>query len=492
MIMELETSQGAYNGRMSRDAHYIRVSTGLQALLGDSPDVQRARLASFSEATGGKVSGVYVEAGRSAGSTKRPEYRKMLEAARSGQVDRVIVTKLDRICRNLRDLLDLVDDLKAMGVGLVILDMNVDTTTASGALFLRIVAAIAEWERQITSERVTEVAQSRANEGKWNGGRNPYGYQKTWESETVGANGRIKRHGIKLVPHPEEAPIVREIFARALKGEGTVSIAQDLNERKVPGYNGAVWWAMTIDRILKNPAYCGDLVWGKKGKAELTVTKDAHEAIIERSLWEAVQRAPKVRQIKSKRNLFAGVAWCECGYGLSCNTAAGLAYYRCRARSHAGPSACSGSHIREDVLIEAVKRWTHTASVQAEEMVDVRPQVMSLREQDEALTRRLVAMVHLLTSGKVSEDAYAIAVREVEEEQAQVRMRLAALEGVMDASLIRQVDAASFPEMVRLLGLLIGDKGIPTEDRRAALLSVVKRITVGVDKSITIEALPIS
>ena len=157
-------------------AIYIRVSTHWQ-IDKDSLKVQRRELTAYVEMLLGITDYVIFEdPGYSAKNTDRPDYQAMMDRIRTGEFTHLVVWKIDRISRNLLDFASMYDELKRLGVTFVSKNEQFDTSSAIGEAMLKIILVFAELERQMTSERVTAVMLSRANNGQWNGGRVPYGY----------------------------------------------------------------------------------------------------------------------------------------------------------------------------------------------------------------------------------------------------------------------------------------------------------------------------
>ena len=163
-------------------AIYIRVSTHWQ-IDKDSLKVQRRELTAYVEMLLGITDYVIFEdPGYSAKNTDRPDYQAMMDRIRTGEFTHLVVWKIDRISRNLLDFASMYDELKKLGVTFVSKNEQFDTSSAIGEAMLKIILVFAELERQMTSERVTAVMLSRANNGQWNGGRVPYGY--SWDKDS--------------------------------------------------------------------------------------------------------------------------------------------------------------------------------------------------------------------------------------------------------------------------------------------------------------------
>jgi len=302
-------------------ALYIRVSTEEQVQEGLSLEVQRERLTAFAASLGWPVHRIYQDAGVSGGTLHRPALQQLLSDIEAGRVRGVLVTKLDRISRRLRDLLWLYEDVFIpRDVSLFSLAESIDTSTAAGRLFFQIIGSFAEFERERFKERLIPGMRKSAEHGHWQGGPGPFGY--TYDAEA--------RH---LVPHPHQAGVIRQIFQWYENGWSANRIARALQERKEEAQRGGRWVASQILRILSNRAHCGDLVWGRRtiqhgpsGRPRIVWAPQAavieraqtHEPIISREQWERVRHLRKERsrggrKVASPYPLTGILVCAECG-----------------------------------------------------------------------------------------------------------------------------------------------------------------------------------
>ncbi len=204
---------------------YIRVSTSEQAARGDSLDAQRKQVQGWALVKGWEVAEVFVEAGVS-GSTPladRPEGKRLLEAA--GKGDAIITPKLDRMFRSASDALATLEELKAEGVALHMIDLGGDVCgNGISKLVFTILSAVAENERERIRERIRDVKRHRASQGAYNGGSVPFGF---------------KVDGKHLVPVPEEQAVLSRMVELRSSGVGFRQIARDVGKQP-----------MTVKRIL--------------------------------------------------------------------------------------------------------------------------------------------------------------------------------------------------------------------------------------------------
>ncbi len=220
----------------TRTVAYIRVSTEKQADRGVSLEAQRAKVAAYAELYDLEVVEVVVDAGVSAKSLDRPGLSRALEMLRKREAEALLVVKLDRLTRSVRDLGELVEKYFANGrSALLSVGEQVDTRTAAGRMILNIMATISQWERETIGERTSAAMQHKAACGEYIGGEAPYGFQVL--------EGR-------LVELEAEQSVIRA--ARALRGAGLSlrAIAAELDGQGLRARTGKSFAATQISRMV--------------------------------------------------------------------------------------------------------------------------------------------------------------------------------------------------------------------------------------------------
>lgn len=219
---------------MKKAIGYIRVSTDRQAQEGVSLDAQRARIEQWCQQNGYHLQEVFVDAGLSGKSmAKRPALLKCLKEARRGMA--LVVYSLSRLARSTKDTLAISEQLTQAGADLVSLSEKLDTTTAAGKLMFQMLAILAEFERNVTSERTKgALAHMKANLNKY--ATVPFGF-----SEKSG----------KLTPLESECLIVSEAIAKREAGFSYAQIAKWLNDGGVTGKKGGQWHPSTVRYMIK-------------------------------------------------------------------------------------------------------------------------------------------------------------------------------------------------------------------------------------------------
>mgnify|MGYP002624550982 FL=1 len=161
-----------------RAALYIRVSTDEQAREGFSIDAQKRKLLAYAESQDWDVVSVLVDDGYSTKDLNRPAMQELLQKVRNEEIDVVLVFKLDRLTRSVRDLYALLDEFSRHDVGFRSAQEQFDTTTTMGRAMLGILGIFAQWERETIAERVRFGMEQKVREGKKPGGKYPFGYDR--------------------------------------------------------------------------------------------------------------------------------------------------------------------------------------------------------------------------------------------------------------------------------------------------------------------------
>lgn len=278
----------------SRVAIYVRVSTLYQADK-DSLPMQRQDLLAYAKLMLGTDDCVIFEdAGYSGKNTDRPKFQEMMSQIRAGGFTHLLVWKIDRISRNLLDFAAMYNELKDLGVVFVSKNEQFDTSTAMGEAMLKIILVFAELERNMTSERVTATMISRANNGLWNGGRIPYGYDYDYDTHD-------------FTPNETEAPIIQLIHDLYEKERSLVRESRILNSKGYRTRAGNEWSPVSLHIILHNIFYCGDYRYNVlkegdrqkvKDESEWITVEDHHPPIISR---EQKQRIVSLLDLRSKQ-----------------------------------------------------------------------------------------------------------------------------------------------------------------------------------------------
>lgn len=478
---------------MGRVLGYRRVSTQEQAQEGFSLAAQMERIEAFSRSQSWVLHEMYTDDGYSAKDMDRPALQRLLMDMQP--TDIVVVYRLDRLTRSVMDLHALLRIFDERKVAFRSVTEVYDTTTAMGRLFITLVAAMAQWERENLAERVQMGMREAVRQGKWMGGPRPYGY--------LPVDGQ-------LIPHPEEAPIYREIVRRYLAGAGARGVSLWLEEQGLKPQRGKLWRHKQVMYLLRNPVYRGDTVYGKhkwRGKTLVpgeTITVPAtHEPLISPEEWDELQRVLNQRTTLPPRTAgspypLSGLARCsKCGRTMRftrahkstttkkhtyhqyyCN---GITHKECDTKRHYGPTL---EHTVLNELVRLVDR------AEMEEVVSHRlatqTNVGPKREQVEADIHRLRSELKRLDEdyrkGELTGKTHARMAAPLEEELDKLQ---ATLESVPPCPATTIMDVDSLIDSVSSI-IGVWDKATG-EQKRELLRSVFDVIWVNPDGSVRME-----
>lgn len=364
-----------------RVAIYARVSTEEQAEHGYSIDAQLETLRGYCKLYNRVVAGEYVDRGVSGKSLKgRYELQRLLQDAKEGKLDEVIVWKFNRMARKNIDLLQIVDLLEKNNVAFQSFTEKFDTSTSMGKFALQMMGAVGELERNTIVDNVKMGHRQRARTGKHNG-KVPLGYR----SIKVDERGRETR----IVVIEDEAVLVRNIFEQYAAGHGLKAIANDLNHRGHKTKTGKHFSSCAIRDILDNPMFVGKIRYNRyenwaerrrKGKtSEIILVEGHHPAIISEELWEKVQLLRQKKSVMPKKRfegeyLLTGLIRCpECGAAMTASRTVNRAkdgtkivrmYYSCGRFRSQGSSVCHANSVRKDEAEKAVTERIRQAVTQ--------------------------------------------------------------------------------------------------------------------------------
>lgn len=215
---------------------YIRVSTEKQADTGISLAAQRAKIEAYAIAMDLDLVAIVEDPGASAKTLDRPGLRSALAMLTSGKAEALLVVKLDRLTRSVRDLGELVERFFATRFSLLSMSDAIDTRTAAGRLVLNVLTSVAQWEREATGERTRDALRHKANNGEFCGGNAPYGY-------AVDVDG-------KLVPNEAEQAVLRVVTELKASGLSLRGIATELARAGLAPRSGKAWQPQQIKRMV--------------------------------------------------------------------------------------------------------------------------------------------------------------------------------------------------------------------------------------------------
>jgi len=290
----------------------------------------------------------YEDGGFSGGTLERPALKRLRADIAGGKIDCVVVYRGDRISRNIREFLDLMEEFDGHDVSFVSVSEQFDTSTPAGRMQRNMLLTFAEYERELIAERTRHKVHAARRRGRFTGGLLSLGYDRHPD-------------GGRLVVNEAEAKRVRRIFRLFLRRGSIIETVQDLNRRgwslkrwktkEGRDYGGGAFDQHSLRRLLTNALYVG------KVRFEGQLHAGAHEAIVDQSTWDRVQhvltdgaRGPRGRRTRSNA-LLAGLlrcASCDCAMTPTYSQKRGLRYryYVCLQAHRRGHATCPSPTVK--------------------------------------------------------------------------------------------------------------------------------------------------
>ena len=445
-----------------------------------SIDNQRTILRKYAEDKGFEIHDEYIDDGVSGTTFDRPEVQRLLDDAKTGVINTIIVKDLSRFGRNYIEVGQYVDYVfPAFGIRFIAIQDNVDTENRdSGAMeMMPIMNVFNEWHAANTSKKIRAVKRANAKEGIYTAKKASYGYKM----------GTDKKRA--PVIDEEAAPIVRRIFEMYASGISPMKIAEVLNKEGIPSpavyaYSQTgqkpkpnavgIWTAVTIREMLNKIIYIGhmpQLRWTsysyknhkrfRKDEKEWTVVYNTHEPIISQELWDRVQERQKSvatgRQTKiGFTHPLSGFLICaDCGNKMklcttvSRNTGKRFYHFNCGFHLRYGKSYCFSHYIAasilEEIVLEDVREMArrivldeeaireeyirHNAELADKTIRSAKKELQVKRKRAEEITRLIQVAYEDRVKGKMPEDICLGFIQKYSEEQKKLETEIAELEG---------------------------------------------------------------
>jgi site-specific DNA recombinase len=410
---------------------WIRVSTEDQ-VKGESPEHHEKRARYYAESKEWNIKEVYrLEAVSGKSVMEHPETKRMLTDVKSGKITGLIFSKLARLARNTKELLDFSEIFRACNADLISLQESIDTSTPAGRLFYTMIAAMAQWEREEIAERVAASVPIRARLGKPLGGQAVYGYK--WEDK-------------KLVVDTKEAPVRKLLYELFLEHKRKRTVARLLNKAGYRTRNGSPFSYQTVGRLIQDPTAKGlrranygmrkNGRWAFKPESEWIFT-DA-PAIVSAELWDECNRILNEQREHNKRptrkavHLFGGLVICSCGGKMYVpSNSPKYICQKCRNKIGADDLESIYHEQLKNFLFsdEEIKTYFSKANSTLSEKEEL---LKTLLEEEKKVRTEMENVLRLYHDGKLTETGFGEYHQPLEEQLKQIRLQLPELQAEID------------------------------------------------------------
>lgn len=303
-----------------------------------------------------KLVDIYADEGITGTSAeKRGDFQRMLEDCRKGKIDKILVKSISRFARNTKECLEIIRELKAMGISVFFEEHNIDTKMVASEMLTSILASCAQQESESISQNMRWSVQKRMERGEFNTCRAAIGF-------------RLSEDGLQI--QQEEAAVIRSIFEDYLQGSNSREIAAKLNADHILG---RTWRREMVDYILTNERYAGNALLQKKyrtdtlprmkkpnrGERPMYYVENSNPAIVDREVFDKAAELRKSRKretLPTQERIFAKKLYCGCcGSSMRSKETNGIWYWVCRNHEESA-SACTMKPIPEKQIMTAFMR----------------------------------------------------------------------------------------------------------------------------------------
>jgi len=456
---------------------WIRVSTELQ-VKEESPEHHEQRARYYTDAKDWQVMEVYkLDAVSGKSVIGHPEAKRMLADIRSGHITGLVFSKLARLARSTKELLEFAEIFRHENADLISLSENIDTSSPAGRLFFTIISAMAEWEREEIAARVAASVPIRAKMGKPLGGSAPFGYK--W----VGKDFLIDER---------EAPIRKLMYELFLKLQRKQTVAMELNRLGYRTRNGSKFNATTIDRLLRDSTAKGarranytkspgkNKNWQMKPESEWIYLPC--EAVVSEQLWKEVN---DMMDEQSKRRapvgpkaayLLSGFVHCECGRKM---------YVYQGAQVYACPKCKIRIPVSDLDEIYQVYLKDYLGSINHQEyreqsdkqLQDCKALLESTAKERQKLAKKMNDLLNLRLGNELSKESFAAEYKPLEERVAQLDAQLPQLEAEID---VRTIQVLSGETVISDAKSLLDEwQTMDIDQKRAIVETITTNVEVG-------------
>ncbi len=458
---------------------WIRVSTEDQAR-GESPEHHEQRARYYAESRDWEVKVVYhLEAVSGKSVMEHPETKKMLHDIKHGRISGIIFSKLARLARNTKELLDFADIFRGCNADLISLQEAIDTSSPAGRLFYTMIAAMAQWEREEIASRVAASVPVRAKLGKPLGGQGSFGYRWT---------------GKELIVDEKEAPIRKQIYELFLKHKRKGAVAKTLNELGYRTRNGSQFTDTTIGRLLRDPMAKGERRsnytkslgdkknWELKPESEWVIMPCPQ--IVSAELWDECNRIldeqekTNKRPVKRAAYLFTGFIFCHCGAKMYVPSASKK--YRCFTCGNNSIGIDDAefvyySHLQKFLLTdnhigEFLEKTSSNIQKKEDELNNLTAEAKGVREERNNI-------VSLFNKKQIPEDGFKDYYDPLDTQLKQLEAAMPELQGELDYLKIEQLNGNHLLHEAK--DLYKKWPVMDDENKRVVVEQITKKVTIG-------------
>lgn len=468
---------------------WIRVSSEMQ-VKGESPEHHEKRARLYAEAKGWDIVEVYrLDAISGKSVMEQPETKRMLKDVKAGRINGLIFSKLARLARNTKELLEFADIFKTNNCDLISLAESIDTSTPAGRLFYTMIAAMATWEREEIADRVAASVPIRAKLGKPLSGTSSLGYR--WE-------------GKELVIDEKEAPIRKLMYEVFLKTKRKKATARALNDMGYRTRTGAKFGHTTIARLLQDSTAKGirkanySTTRGGRGiKPESEWVYTSCPAIVSEDLWNQCNAIINEQMAKIKKpgpkavHLLSGYITCSCGKKMYVYHKDKIPHYRCKECN----TKIQVSDI-DEIFHEQLKDFLLTDTdvsvylMQSDSRLQEKQQLLETGQVNIIQIRKQIKeLVDLRLKGELNTETLAPLIKPLETQVQELEHSIPELEAEVDFLKIEYLSSETVLDGAK--DLYHNWPNIDFEEKRSIVEMITNKITVGKsDITISLSHLP--
>lgn len=459
---------------------WIRVSTEMQ-VHEESPEHHERRARLYAEAKGWNVVTIYrLDALSGKSIADYTETKRMLRDIKDGTITGIIFSKLARLARNTKELLDISELFQQVKADLISLAEAIDTSTPAGRLFFTVIAAMAQWEREEIAARVQASVPIRAMMGKPLGGQASFGYK--WE-------------GKQLLVDEKEAPVRKLIYELFLKTKRKKATASELNKLGYRTRNGSLFTGTTIQRLLKDPTakgtrranYTKSLGEGKKWviKPQEEWIEMPCEAVVDEMLWNECNlllvQQEKKRVVLGPRtvHLLAGYVYCNCGSKMYVYTETPV--YKCKVCKHKIAVA-----DLDEIFHEQLKSFLltdadiETITLKSNALINDKESLLkTIKTEYDKLIKKTEEQMNLRIEKELSKEEFARFYKPTEIQLRQIEQQIPELEAEIDFLKIQYLSSDTVIQEAK--DLYRNWHSLPYDEKRTIVETITQRIEIDRD-----------